>query len=935
VSIDYSKIFASNHFTRTQVDILRKLMEAVLAESGTGGAVSDNTKADKVTLIIAGSGLQGGGDLSANRTFAVDTSFFDARYPLIVDGKINVNVLPALPGRDTYTAASDAAMTALAAAKGDMCIRTDTPETFVLSALPASTLANWLQLPAAAGAVTAFNGRTGTITPAQDDYSFAQLSGKPTTRAGYGITDAEGIITATTTADYYRGDKTFQPLNKAAVGLGNVDNTADNSKPLGTTQLGTLAATGGAALVGHAPPGTGAIVRDLATQLDESAISLRAFALADGSDDTTRVSNWLNACVSAGRRGYAPAGDYSISDIAINADYLDIECHPLARFIGRSISVLGSELAASATSGSWNNLLNGGAAGTITGDGSGLHAAGANNLAGWTYNTALEDNTEYEVTYTMSGRTAGGSRVVLYGATNNHNAVGTTHNADGTYTERLITSGNSTTATNQIRIQCTGTNGNNTFNITAISVKKVTAGSANPLIKVTSATGSSSAQVGEVRWYGGVIDVSQRAYSNIGDAVGLKCINHDAVNVQGVAFNGATDHEAAITFGLAGSGLRTESCNNVTAMRNRFTGMADCGLAIVGGATTAVTDDGAGTTITNNHFIKCNLGWRATRQARNVVANGNEYRQCFIGSEALDETSVAAGRVSITGERYLKCGRYAIDAKQQVGCVIANNTIIDLGYKLDGTTAADGAPAAINLGGCVGANVQGNVIRMDALVQQTTSFGIVNGTYSATAPANNTISNNVIGGVNTGCYDDGTGSAITYRSNSFGTEVVNNYDAAIPAAMLPYGTYTPTMTPVTNIASTSPSGAQWRRIDKDVSVSVLCLIDPTASGAAELTCSLPIDPGADFTSDADLLGVAYSGTGGSGGHIIANTAVGARNARVLLDIGTDVANHTWGLTFTYRLGAGGVVTPPPGTGSSLTDEAGNFLTDEAANQLTT
>lgn len=46
----------------------------------------------------------------------------------------------------------------------------------------------------------------------------------------------ESIITATTSADYYRGDKTFQPLNKAAVGLSNVDNTSDANKPVSTAQ---------------------------------------------------------------------------------------------------------------------------------------------------------------------------------------------------------------------------------------------------------------------------------------------------------------------------------------------------------------------------------------------------------------------------------------------------------------------------------------------------------------------------------------------------------------------------------------------------------------------------------------------------------------------------------------------------------------------------
>jgi hypothetical protein len=50
----------------------------------------------------------------------------------------------------------------------------------------------------------------------------------------------ENTITATTSADYYRGDKTFQPLNKAAVGLANVDNTSDLNKPISTATQAAL-----------------------------------------------------------------------------------------------------------------------------------------------------------------------------------------------------------------------------------------------------------------------------------------------------------------------------------------------------------------------------------------------------------------------------------------------------------------------------------------------------------------------------------------------------------------------------------------------------------------------------------------------------------------------------------------------------------------------
>jgi hypothetical protein len=57
---------------------------------------------------------------------------------------------------------------------------------------------------------------------------------------GSGNIAVEPTITATTSADYYRGDKTFATLNKTAVGLGNVDNTTDANKPVSTAQQTAL-----------------------------------------------------------------------------------------------------------------------------------------------------------------------------------------------------------------------------------------------------------------------------------------------------------------------------------------------------------------------------------------------------------------------------------------------------------------------------------------------------------------------------------------------------------------------------------------------------------------------------------------------------------------------------------------------------------------------
>lgn len=47
---------------------------------------------------------------------------------------------------DTYSVASQAAMLALPAKKGDLCVRTDQAKTYSLSAEPATVLANWIWL---------------------------------------------------------------------------------------------------------------------------------------------------------------------------------------------------------------------------------------------------------------------------------------------------------------------------------------------------------------------------------------------------------------------------------------------------------------------------------------------------------------------------------------------------------------------------------------------------------------------------------------------------------------------------------------------------------------------------------------------------------------------------------------------------------------------
>lgn len=85
-------------------------------------------------------------------------------------GLVPTAQLPALAITDVFTVASQAAMLALSAEKGDVAVRTDTSTTYILSTNSPSTLADWKAV-AAVGSVSSVAGRTGAVTLSNTDIS--------------------------------------------------------------------------------------------------------------------------------------------------------------------------------------------------------------------------------------------------------------------------------------------------------------------------------------------------------------------------------------------------------------------------------------------------------------------------------------------------------------------------------------------------------------------------------------------------------------------------------------------------------------------------------------------------------------------------------------------------------------------------------------------
>ncbi len=99
-----------------------------------------------------------------NTALAVVSGAVSGVCPLDSNSLIPTQYLPAITVHNTFVVASHSAMLALAAHQGDVAIRTDLNESFILINNTPAVLGNWSQLLTPASAVTSVNGQTGAVT---------------------------------------------------------------------------------------------------------------------------------------------------------------------------------------------------------------------------------------------------------------------------------------------------------------------------------------------------------------------------------------------------------------------------------------------------------------------------------------------------------------------------------------------------------------------------------------------------------------------------------------------------------------------------------------------------------------------------------------------------------------------------------------------------
>jgi hypothetical protein len=126
------------------------------------------------------------------------------------------------------------------------------------------------------------------------------------------------------------------------------------------------------------------------------------------------------------------------------------------------------------------------------------------------------------------------------------------------------------------------------------------------------------------------------------------------------------------------------------------------------------------------------------------------------------------------------------------------------------------------------------------------------------------------------------------------TEVKNDLNGV---TTIETGTYTPTLTGVSNVTSVTLTDAKYTRIGKRVRVAIRVTLNPTsASGAVEFNTSLPVAKGSNFSATGEAHGGGISVTsGGSQFASIVSSNVGAQTVFLRRAEGTSssITHNYW------------------------------------------
>ena len=316
------------------------------------------------------------------------------------------------------------------------------------------------------------------------------------------------------------------------------------------------------------------------------------------------------------------------------------------------------------------------------------------------------------------------------------------------------------------------------------------------------------------------------------------------------------------------------------------------------------------TAVTDSIFFGTNAGFQATIANSSIFLGKNSGYGASIADNAIF-IGESAGYGAVTSDKSIFIGESsgfnAIDAEQSVflgrlsgsNATNANNSnFIGSGAGYNATNAASSVFLGYQAGyGATDALASIFIGSGAGLNDTTTQAAIAIGYQSGSGGFNQSIALGT-GTTNTANNQMMIGSAlfpitdIQWQGILTSSDMHNNALAQgnATAQQTRSGTYTPTLTGVTNVTTTTARKCQWMRVGNVVTVSGQMDIDPTGTGTTVVGISLPV---------ASNFGTAYE-LGGAG-HGAAIYADATNNRAELSYVDSIGSNDTMTFTFSYEV----------------------------------
>lgn len=315
-------------------------------------------------------------------------------------------------------------------------------------------------------------------------------------------------------------------------------------------------------------------------------------------------------------------------------------------------------------------------------------------------------------------------------------------------------------------------------------------------------------------------------------------------------------------------------------------------------------------TLTNSIFIGSSAGETVT----NSGAEGSIGIGTSAGASATGEGNISFGYQSgngTTGDNNINIGirtgasntaDYGVNIGYEAGLYNAGGGSMNgMNSVFIGKSAGNNAVNGLNsifIGKDAGKNdtVDNSASGTSILIGDTTSTGgFKNSIAIGTAATNTAVNQLMIGSSGSNITD------IRWQGILTSSDMHNNALAqgSATAQQVRSGTYTPTLTNVTNISASTAYPAQWMRIGNVVTVSGKVDIDNTATGASELGISLPVP--SNFGNDYELSGSAPGESGGIFDDTGWVKADATNNRAAMQSTALTTASHSHWFQFTYQV----------------------------------